>query len=72
MTECCICQYTFFRGQTYSIGEDGRIYCANCLLKGKDEVDQCPRCYQTVEIKSCNTSRCNNCGCKLRDCSDLA
>lgn len=35
------------------------------------EISQCPRCYQSVEIKTCK-SICNNCGFKVRDCSDLA
>ncbi len=36
------------------------------------EVEQCPRCGYSVEIKGCNLSKCLNCGQKVRDCSDLA
>ena len=33
--------------------------------------EQCPRCYQSVQVKTCKTI-CLNCGFKVRDCSDLA
>lgn len=36
------------------------------------EVDQCPQCFSSVEIKNGCMSRCLNCGFKVRDCSDLA
>jgi hypothetical protein len=36
------------------------------------EVDQCPQCFGTVEIKNGCKTRCNNCGFYIRDCSDLA